>query len=496
MTADVLEPRGSRLAPRFVPELERAFQARYYADIRNTLRIVAAVLAALFLLYAGRDYMDTRSVSLAARQNGVPAAFFLLLFGLTFGKNFERVWQPVVALGGGVAAALSLSGMAAFFGEGLATGTTPNPVSEGPFPGYLVFYSLQTCILMVCFAALRLLFRWALPLQIGVLTAGVWAFLTWLVDHRPDPINALSRFLQPTLLVFFAVLLLAWVQGNLARATFLAHHLLSRRSEELAAANRELTAANAALEQDLEAAARIQKALLPTTLPEIKHMRFAWAFRPCQGLAGDILNIFLLDDRHVGFYLLDVTGHGVPAALLSVTVSHFLAPEGSESLLKLGAPSRIAPPAEVAQRLNRQFSQGSSGLFFTLFYGILDLATLDLRYVNAGHPGPLILAESQPPRCLESTGLPIGVLADVAYEESVARLQPGDRVWLFSDGLPEARNPNREMFGEQRLLDALQAMNSVALDPGTERLLARIEDWAGAEGPQDDISLVAFEVVG
>ena len=110
----------------FTPDLEQAFQARYYAAVRPTLRVVAGLLAVLFLVYAGRDYYDTRSFVLAARQDGVPAAFFLLLVGLSFWPGFGRVWQPFLMAGAWIVAALALSGPAALF-AGAGVWLLPDP---------------------------------------------------------------------------------------------------------------------------------------------------------------------------------------------------------------------------------------------------------------------------------------------------------------------------------------------------------------------------------
>jgi DNA-binding PadR family transcriptional regulator len=112
----------------FTPDLEQAFQARYYAAVRPTLRVVAGLLAVLFLVYAGRDYYDTRSFVLAARQDGVPAAFFLLLVGLSFWPGFGRVWQPFLMAGAWIVAALALSGPAALFAGAL--GPPPGPAGQ------------------------------------------------------------------------------------------------------------------------------------------------------------------------------------------------------------------------------------------------------------------------------------------------------------------------------------------------------------------------------
>jgi len=266
---------------------------------------------------------------------------------------------------------------------------------------------------------------------------------------------------------------------------------LSRRAEELAAIN-------AHLKRDLQAAARVQQALLPAVLPDTTPVRLAWTYRPCEELAGDLLNIFLLDDRRVGLYLLDVSGHGVAASLLSVTASHFLTPHGDASLLRLptvaGTPAGLARPGEVLRRLNVQFCSERSEQFMTLFYGILDFTALSLSYANAGHPGPVVLSDGAAPRVLQNSGLPVGVMEQAEYEDAELALRSGDRFWLYSDGLPEAMNPAGKQFGTERLLGEFQACSSEALSDAVRRMLRAIETWAGESGPQDDISLVAFEI--
>jgi sigma-B regulation protein RsbU (phosphoserine phosphatase) len=273
---------------------------------------------------------------------------------------------------------------------------------------------------------------------------------------------------------------------------------LRKRTEEVEGANRELAATNARLKRDLQAAARVQQALLPAALPNTPPVRLAWAFRPCEELAGDLLNIFLLDERHVGLYLLDVSGHGVAASLLSVAVSHFLTSHGDNSLLKLpsqgGTPARLARPREVVQRLNAQFSTNRSEQFFTLFYGYVDLTSNTLTYTNAGHPGPVILAGGAEPRVLRSSGFPVGVLEQAEYDDAEVRLRPGDRFWLYSDGLLEAMNPAGEQFGKERLFAELHGASADALSGAVRKVLGAVESWAGEKGPQDDISLVAFEI--
>jgi sigma-B regulation protein RsbU (phosphoserine phosphatase) len=213
---------------------------------------------------------------------------------------------------------------------------------------------------------------------------------------------------------------------------------LDARNKELETTAAELAEANERMKRDLEAAARIHQAFLPAVLPEVPGARLAWTFRSCGQLAGDFLNAFRLGDRHLGLCVLDVNGHGVAAALLSVTASHLLARMSSPPLpvpgrCVQGAPgAAIVPPARVAGELSKQLSgEAAAGQTFTLLYGILGLDTREFRYVSAGHPGPVHLPVGSPPVVLEGSGFPVGV-GTASYRERVVRLQPGDRLVLYS----------------------------------------------------------------
>ena len=268
---------------------------------------------------------------------------------------------------------------------------------------------------------------------------------------------------------------------------------LRRHSTALESANHDLTAINNRMTRDLEAAARVQKALLPSLLPQLDQVRFAWAFRPCDELAGDILNIFQLDAKHIGFYVLDVSGHGVSAAFLSVAVSHFLSPLAPNSLLRW-PDGRLARPSEVLERLNSQFSGDPSEQFSTLFYGVLELGTFELTYANAGHPRPLVVTEGGTMRTLQNSSFPIGIVDEATYDNEVVRLDPGDCLWLYSDGLVEAMNNEGDQFGNVRLEAELQVGKTNAVNARVERLLQLVESWTGDNGPQDDISIVALGI--
>ncbi len=217
---------------------------------------------------------------------------------------------------------------------------------------------------------------------------------------------------------------------------------------------------NGRMSRDLAAAAKIQRTFLPAAAPAVPGAELAWCYRPCEELAGDGLNVIPLGGGQVGLYVLDVSGHGVAAALLSVTLRRLLAPPAEPSSIltrggDAGGPPDVTPPAEVAARLNRLFPfDSATEQFATLVYGILDAATGEFRYVSAGHPGPVHLPAGGDPVILASRGSMIG-LADDAYEERSVRLGAGDRLYLYSDGVTEAMDPAGEQFGDARLLGAI-----------------------------------------
>ena len=211
------------------------------------------------------------------------------------------------------------------------------------------------------------------------------------------------------------------------------------------------------------------------------------------------MNIIPLGGGKIGLYILDVSGHGVSSALLSVTLSRLLSPpsEPSSILIRnrdvLDRPA-IAPPGEVADGLNRLFPfDVETEQFATLMYGVLDVSTGDFRHVSAGHPGPLLLPAGGPPEILESPGSPIG-LADEPYGERCVHLGAGDRLYLYSDGLPDAMNPGGERFGDLRLKEAIGRGRAQPLGDGIAMLLDQIAAWQGGTSSQDDISILAVEI--
>ena len=191
-------------------------------------------------------------------------------------------------------------------------------------------------------------------------------------------------------------------------------------------------------------------------------------------------------------YVVDVSGHGVPAALVTVSVSQSLSPMGGVVLDSLGEPT---PPAEVLARLDDEYPFERFDRFFTISYLTFDAATGILRYSSAGHPPPLLLRPGERPRPLEEGGTIVGLGTGVAFDEGSVHLEPGDRLALCTDGVLEMFSPSGELFGAERLDDALGAGGALSLAAQRDLVGRRVSDWAAGVPPHDDVSLLLVEVL-
>lgn len=248
-----------------------------------------------------------------------------------------------------------------------------------------------------------------------------------------------------------------------------------------------LRLANEKMQSDLRAAARIQRALLPTNLPKLSQVEFGWSLLPCDELAGDTLGVFQLDESLIAFYVLDVSGHGVQAALLSTTLSHWLS----------RAPKELKEnPAAVLEHLNDNFQLDvESSQFFTCCYGLLNLKNMTLSFSSAGHPSPILLRLNR--ACeIHSPGFPVGVVSHPQYELSVINLLENDRVYIFSDGAVEQLGPSGKQFGVARLKQELERNRIVALQTSIDLSLGAVLNSSADGRTDDDISMLGIEFYG
>ena len=255
-----------------------------------------------------------------------------------------------------------------------------------------------------------------------------------------------------------------------------------------------LRRAKAALDHDLKLAARVQQALLPPASLQLEGLDIASVMSPCTDLAGDAVGVLRLPRRQVGLYMLDVSGHGVGAALLSFTLNHMLSPAAEGALLieDSGQGLGVVAPSRVAERLNRQFPMDRTRQYFTLVYGVFDPAHGRFSYVMAGHPAPIVLPRLGPAVPLQGGGLPIGMIEHATFDDEAVTLQPGDRLYFYTDGVIEALNESEQEFGHARLMTEIERLRGHPLRQGLDVIAEIIIGWSGSH-LADDVSLLAIE---
>ena len=276
--------------------------------------------------------------------------------------------------------------------------------------------------------------------------------------------------------------------------------LTERRDAEagLARAKERLEEANRKMKKDLEAAARIQQTLLPSFTPNISGYSFSWTLEPCDELAGDTLDIHPLGNEIVALYALDVSGHGVPSALLSATLSHWLSPKSDQDTILASVPGKTeripVAPERITTRLNSLFPMNTEHpQYFTLGYGLLDIRNHAFTYVSAGHCPAVHLSASGKITTLDSSGPPVGLLPKSRFREETIPLYPGDRVFIYTDGLIEATNREDAEFGFNGLCRAIMDSRELPLEKCLAEITGALHEWTRGTNPEDDLSILAFE---
>jgi phosphoserine phosphatase RsbU/P len=259
--------------------------------------------------------------------------------------------------------------------------------------------------------------------------------------------------------------------------------------------NRDLVEKQRHLDEDLSAAADIQRALIPRPGLTLPGVVLSQIFIPSLAVGGDIFNAQQLDTEHLGFYILDVNGHGVPAAMVALLAWQSLSP-AMGVVVHLGGPVPVVtPPAAVLAALEGDYPYERFERYFTLAYLVLHVPSGRLTYSSAAHPFPLLVRADGTLQPLEEGGSIIG-LGLGGYEEGEVRMERGDRVYLFTDGIAEYASAGGEMFGDARLRQHLGASFCLPLDQVGRHLRSALEIFSGGTPPQDDISFLAFEYHG
>lgn len=243
---------------------------------------------------------------------------------------------------------------------------------------------------------------------------------------------------------------------------------------------------NRKLQSDLNIARKLQCSLLPKQLFS-SNFEYSYIYKPCETLGGDYLDIFKIDENHTGIYIADVSGHGVAASMLTV----FLRSSINKSTLS---------PAEALTNLFHDFNRDyrDQDLYITVFYAIVDIKNYSISYSNAGHNvSPVLFNPSGKFELLRVPGIPISNwLEEPSYKDATIKLEKGDRLFMYTDGIIELKNKNGEQYGEERLLHALLSENTspvVILDRIVEdaSAFASIKTFSEIS---DDITMLLLEI--
>ena len=243
------------------------------------------------------------------------------------------------------------------------------------------------------------------------------------------------------------------------------------------------------IETELDVATAIQMDMLPKTFPHRKEIKVYASTKPARQVGGDFYDYFMIDDDHMGLVIADVSGKGVPAALFMVI---------SKILIKIHAMEG-GSPSEVLNAANRDLcGDNDAGMFVTVWFAILELSTGILRPANAGHEHPVVRLQSEKKyKTVEYRHSPVlGVFEEMKCGENCSRLNPGDRVFVYTDGVTEAANSKDERYGMKRLVDTLNSHEAEKPKDVLAVVQNSIDEFSGDAEQFDDITMLCFDYFG
>jgi phosphoserine phosphatase RsbU/P len=240
------------------------------------------------------------------------------------------------------------------------------------------------------------------------------------------------------------------------------------------------------IQKELETARQIQLSILPSEIPKIEGLDIAARYVPMTSVAGDFYDFIVMDKSHIGILVADVSGHGMPAALIA-------------SMLKIALSAQVAnvaDPAQVLLGLNQALCGKFQHHFVTAAYLFLDMQKQTLTYAGAGHPPLLLWGGSEGVRSVEENGLFLGKFSFATYTSVELPIKAGDRILLYTDGIPETTNPEGIEFGAECFKQFLEKDQSVSADHFADLLIEEMSRWSarGVEDMDDDITIVAIQL--
>ena len=234
------------------------------------------------------------------------------------------------------------------------------------------------------------------------------------------------------------------------------------------------------IQNELEVARRIQLSILPTEFPNSAHFRVAARYVPMTSVAGDFYDYIVADDNQAGLLIADVSGHGVPAALIA-------------SMVKLAAASQRAladEPSRLLSGMNSALLGNTQNQFITAAYVHLNAESGELRYSAAGHP-PMLLLRNGGVIEIEENGLMLAAFDFASYSDATHHLEPGDRLLLYTDGVVDASNPSGDFFGHDGLRESLRETAGLSASAAADSIIASVRKWSAKQ--DDDLTVLVCD---
>jgi sigma-B regulation protein RsbU (phosphoserine phosphatase) len=251
---------------------------------------------------------------------------------------------------------------------------------------------------------------------------------------------------------------------------------------------------NEAMKRDLESARRMQIGLLPKKFPTLRNLNIDVMYHPCDKIGGDFYDIFNLDEAHVGFYIADVSGHGVSASMVTFFVKELI--DSIKKIIFQNGNYEFSSPETIMEKVNLKIlEEDFSGLYVTLFYAILNIKTGEMAYSNAGHIAyPVIYRSSEKEvSILKTKSMALGWFDYADYERETVVLNAGDKLFLYTDGITDSKNLNGDIYGVDKFSAVVKEHGYKKLSVLSFRILKELRMFQRKKELEDDITLLGME---
>lgn len=245
------------------------------------------------------------------------------------------------------------------------------------------------------------------------------------------------------------------------------------------------------IDEEMRLAARLQQDFLPKALPQVGPVHFHTMFRPAGYVSGDLYDVMRLDESHVGFYMADAVGHGMPAALLTMFVKNAL-------LTKQITPTgyRLLTAGETMARLNEVLvgQNLSYATFATAIYGTINAKTLEMSFARGGHPNPILLRADGSTEVLPADGSLLGIFPDEVFGTTTVKLGHGDRLLIYTDGIEVAFSEDRQTADAMQWHREVQKRRNLSGEEIIQSMAEHLDGESGSLDPKDDLTIIVAEV--